>query len=112
MFARKKIEEPGVECPREICIFVPMRGETSEVLPVFIIHYFGVIEFQTGNRIQRKRNPIADDDHGKRDPLEPHRAEAQEKEEHIAEPDLRKSILEGPVGVAAPSRTQKHTEQN
>ena len=71
-----------------------------------------MVVVRAGQRKERERRPVADEDGAQRDPVIPRRAESQDEEKAITEADLRKGVLESPVRHFPGRRAQEHAQQD
>src|SRR6202021_3263562 len=67
ILARKEVQEPNVEGPREVGVLVPMREKSGvEMMPVWWNSDPGVVHLRTWSGIQRESRPKANQDQHQR----------------------------------------------
>src|SRR2546430_17590547 len=85
-FTRKKVEKPGVECPRQIAVLVPVRRKSAhQVWPILGHAHFSVIEIRCWQRIERERRPITGQNQREGNPLVARRPQAEKEQENRSE---------------------------
>ena len=110
--AREQVEEPDVERVSEIVVLVPVRRESAVVMRPVRGHAHRLIVVRDDRRVERPRQPIADQDDGERGPLHARRSQSEQEEERIAEADLRQRVFEGEVRLPASDRAQEDAERD
>ena len=111
-FAREKIHEPLVEASAEVPIFIPVRGEAGEVLPIGRDADGLPIEIRGRERIECPGGPVANEDGGESDPLSARACEGEEEREGVAEADLSEGIFEGEIGHGAIDAAEENSEED
>ena len=90
-----------------------MRRKTGEVvLPVRRHAHGGIIEAGPGRRVERPRQPIAEQNRAKSDPLPARAAEREQNRERIAQANLRERVFKGEIGLRAVSGSQKYPQRH
>ena len=71
-----------------------------------------VIKVRPRHRIQRPRQPVADENHRQRRPLHSCAAQTKQEQQRIAQADLRQRVFEGPVRLRLAHRAQEDAQQD
>ena len=95
LWAREKVEEPGIEGDAEVVGLPPVRGEGLAI-----------------ERIERPGGEVGDEDGGEDEPLCAGLGTTAEEEEGVTEADLSQGVFEGEVGLFGIGGTQEDAHRN
>ena len=103
LLSRKKVQEPNIKRPCKIGILVPVREKSAVVVrPIWRNPDPGIVKLGTRRWIQGKRRPKADQDQHQRHYLGSRTRESQQKQEYVAQSDLRQCVFKCEVGLRRP----------
>src|ERR1700679_2146118 len=108
----EQVQEPRVERPGQVTVFVPVLRESNRVMGPVRRHADRVeIKLRTGNSIEGEGPPVSDQDQRQRDPLNSSRLKGQHEQEGVAEANLAECILKSVIGLRAIERPEKDTQE-
>src|SRR5207249_876336 len=104
--------KPEIESGGDIRVLFPMRGKADQMPPVIRHADAFPIEICGRKRIERERKPVQKKEPERRKPLDAWLGERNQKKKNISQADLGEDIGEHPLGLLAPRRGKKDSQQN